>query len=293
MKTYFHKLLITGGHGQMAKAIKAHPLALPFDLTLPSHQAMDITNESSLQQAIDHVKPDCIINTAAYTAVDKAESERELALAVNQIGAQKLALACHKNNIPLIQLSTDYVFSGEKKTPYEEDDVIHPINVYGESKYLGEEAIRTHCADHLILRVSGVFSEFGQNFLKTILRLARERDELNIVSDQITSPTYAGDIAGVLFTMLQQNKFIPGTYHYCSQDAISWYEFAGMIVNTAKKRTSIKTKNIHPINANEYKTAAKRPPYSVLDCRKIKTIFDITQPAVLDGIVASLRECGN
>lgn len=289
MTTYSPKILVTGGNGQIAKAIKAHSLTTQFQLIFKSRDTLDITSNDAIKRILDDVEPDFIINTAAYTAVDKAESERDTAFFTNAEGAKQLAIAANDNRIPLLHLSTDYVFSGKQNTAYKETDKPEPINAYGESKLRGEEAIRNYCAQYLILRVSGVFSEFGHNFLKTILRLANEREILRIVSDQITSPTYAGDIAGALLMILQQNKFTPGTFHYCSQEQLSWCDFARLIVDKARANMPIKTTSVEAITTNEYPTAAKRPLFSVLNCSKIESTYKIMQPTVSVGIEASLR----
>ena len=218
------KILITGSDGQVGSALRAHVAAKNFHLIACNRENMDITNPVSIQQAISQFSPDIIINTAAYTAVDKAETHIEEVMQVNHIGTEHLAIACKRNNIPLIHLSTDYVFDGSNTLPYRENDTANPINVYGKSKWLGEQSIREHCEQHIILRVSGVFSEYGNNFMKTILRLANERKELNIIADQITCPTYASHIANVIYSLIP-NLHTWGTYHYCDAPAVSWHEF--------------------------------------------------------------------
>lgn len=289
MSNYLHKILVTGGGGQLANALQSHAKAKDFQLTFVSHQQMDITKPTSIANAITQHEPDIIINTAAYTAVDKAESEPDIATSVNHLGALELAMASEKHSIPLIHLSTDYVFAGEKNRAYTEEDEALPLSVYGESKWLGEEAIRHQIKNHIILRVSGIFSEYGNNFVKTMLRLANEKEELRIVDDQITCPTYAGDIAGVLFSILK-NTPIWGTYHYCSNTPISWHAFAVAIIEEAKKQSSLKVKKITAIPTKDYPTPAKRPLNAVLDCSKIKTHFDIVQTNCLDIIPSLLKK---
>lgn len=269
-------ILITGGDGQMGLALQTHALAKDFHITACNKHELDITNPVGIAAAISTFSPDFIINAAAYTAVDKAESDSELAMLINATGAKNLAIACKKNNIPLLHYSTDYVFDGTKAAPYLETDTINPLNVYGKSKWLGEESIRNHCEKHLILRVSGVFSEHKTNFLKTILRLAKERPELNIVKDQITNVTYAGHIADVTYTLIKNfNNY--GTYHYCDTPTQSFHAFATKIVDIARKDQLVMTKKIHAITTNDYPTAAKRPAYSVLDCHKILADYGIKQ----------------
>src|SRR5579862_812079 len=184
MTAYLPKIVITGGQGQLAKAIQFHVLANQFDLKFVSHTELDITQAIKLNEAFAQYKPDLIINTAAYTAVDKAEAERETALQVNHLGVKNLAIACEKYQVPLIHLSTDYVFDGSKNSAYQEIDATNPINFYGHSKQLGEQVIEQYLDNYIILRVSSVFSEYGHNFVKTILRLAQEKNELRIVEDQ-------------------------------------------------------------------------------------------------------------
>lgn len=273
--TYLPNVLITGAQGQLGMALQHHPLAKQMNLHALNRQQLDITHFASIEHAINTIKPDVIINSAAYTAVDKAESEYELALQINAKGAQQLAQACEAHHIPFIHISTDYIFDGNKPLPYKEKDPAHPVNRYGESKWQGEQAVREACEKHLILRVSGVFSEYGQNFFKTMLRLAKERKELRIVADQITCPTYAGDIAETLYKLIQEPKW--GTYHYCNQEATSWFHFASHIIETARQYQPLQVENIIPIPASEYVTPAKRPAYSVLDCEKIKQDAGITQ----------------
>ena len=272
------KILIVGGQGQLACALQAHPRASLFNLVAAPHALADLTNPHSLHDAIANHQPDVVINTAAYTAVDKAETEKELALNVNHLGSKNLAILCEQLKRPLIHLSTDYIFDGKQRQPYREEDEVNPINWYGESKWLGEQAIRQYCERHFILRVSGVFSEYGSNFFKTLLRLAKEKDPIRVVNDQITCPTYAGDIANVLFTLAEQEGAW-GTYHYCSQEAASWYEFACAVIAQAAKWQPLQTTRIQAITTKEYPTAAKRPPHSVLDCDKLYQQFNLIQPS--------------
>lgn len=273
------KLLITGGNGQLAQALKRHALAAQFQLHAVSHAEMDITDADAIQKTIAHYQPDWVINTAAYTAVDKAEAERELAIEVNQLGAQQLAMACQQQRIPLLHLSTDYIFDGKQLKPYQENEPANPVNLYGLSKWLGEEAVRKHCEQALILRVSGVISEYGNNFLKTMLRLATEKTVLRVVHDQITCPTYAGDIAAAVFAMVNQ-PLQTGVYHYCSAEAVSWHQFATAIIEEIKKNRPVTVLDIEAITTADYPTAAKRPAYSVLDCSKIARDYGITQPSL-------------
>lgn len=277
------KILITGANGQLASALSHHTLAKEFDLILCDKNQLDITDIASVSNAMLTHKPDIVVNTAAYTAVDKAEQDQELAFKVNCKGAENLAVVCHANDIPLIHISTDYIFDGQKGHAYGENDASHPINYYGESKWQGEVAVRANCEKHIILRVSSVFSEFGHNFYKTILRLANERKDLRVVSDQISCPTYAGDIAGAIFQIIKSEKKW-STYHFCSALPVSWHGFASAIVNAAKEKTDLMVEEVEAIPTSAYPTPAKRPAFSVLDCRKIMSDYQIEQPSWEDAI---------
>lgn len=287
MKNYLPKVLITGCDGQLGQALRAHHSACEFNIIACNRHDMDITEVTSISNAIVRHSPDFIVNTAAYTAVDQAEKEHEQALLINHLAAKYLAIACHQHQIPLIHLSTDYIFDGTKTFAYKEDDLANPINFYGKSKWLGEQAVREHLAQHIILRVSAVFSEYGNNFLKTILRLAHERETLNIVADQITCPTYAGNIAKVIYSLIKQTPTF-GTYHYCDAPPVSWYEFADAIIEQAKLKQTLFLKKINAITTAEYSTLAKRPAYSVLDCSKIKRVCGIEQAEWSERLIRSL-----
>ena len=221
-----------------------------------------------------------MINAAAYTAVDQAESEQELAFSVNCKGPAYLAKACSKFRIPLIHVSTDYVFDGSKRTPYLETDPVSPVCVYGESKAAGEKAVRDALEAHIILRTSWLYSTHGNNFVKTILRLANEREELRVVADQYGCPTYAWDLAAAILHIADQmgrrGKTQWGTYHYCGQGIITWHDFAVKICGLAKRYVPVRVKEIEAISTAEYYTPAKRPAYSVLDCSKIARCFGIS-----------------
>jgi dTDP-4-dehydrorhamnose reductase len=283
MNTYSRKILITGGNGQLAHAIKNHARARHFVVKTCTHQELDIEDLSSIENRIHEFEPHIIINTAAYTAVDRAEQEIEAAHRANFKGTKNIALACKKNSMPLIHLSTDYIFNGTKSGAYHEEEPSQPINTYGLSKWLGEEAVREYADNAIILRVSGVFSEYGHNFFKTILRLAAEKKQLEVVSDQVTCPTYAGDIAEALFIIAHEPKGW-GTYHFCSALPISWHQFAMAIIQRAQQSNTLSLAEIKPILTTNYPTLAKRPRNSVLDCEKIFKAFGILQPSWEEGI---------
>ena len=272
-------LLITGGSGQVAWDLKQFAADKTIKLVACSRDELDITNPDSINQAFAQFKPDIIINTAAYTAVDKAEQETAPAFLVNRDGAANLARACSERVIPLVHLSTDYVFDGKKEKPYQENDKSVPLGVYGQSKWEGEEAVRENCPQHIILRVSGVFGRHGNNFVKTILRLAGERETLRVVADQTTCPTPAADIAETIIIIAKQlvhsHDGLWGTYHYCSNEPTTWHHFAETIIEMAKPFHTLQVKDIQPISTAEYPTAAQRPPYCVLNTQKIHTQFGI------------------
>lgn len=272
------KLLITGGNGQLAQSLCHHPRANEFRLTACMRAELDITNPSDIEKAIISHSPDVMINCAAFTAVDLAETENEAALQINRDAVTLLAKACHEHGIPLIHLSTDYIFDGKKHGAHLETDATHPINQYGRSKWLGEETLREYCEKHLILRVSGVFSRYGHNFYKTMLRLAKERDELTVVSDQITCPTHADDIADALFTMANTSNHW-GTYHFCSTPPVSWYEFADAIITNARTLSNEFKAKVSPVPTANHPSTTKRPVNSVLGCEKIYKTFGIKQPS--------------
>ncbi|OGT42084.1 MAG: dTDP-4-dehydrorhamnose reductase [Gammaproteobacteria bacterium RIFCSPHIGHO2_12_FULL_37_34] len=270
------KLLVTGGNSQLACALRSHPAATVSTLVSCTKEQLDITHTPSIKRAIKRYQPDIIINTAAYTAVDKAEKNQKQAMQVNDIGAKNLALICEDHHILLIHFSTDYVFDGSQAHAYQEIDSTNPINVYGLSKWLGECAIRQHASQHIILRISGLFSEYGNNFLKTILHLAHKKNELQIVYDQITCPTYAGDVATVLFHMMKKLDHF-GTYHYCNTPSTSWYDFAIAIMKEARKYSVLPLKKIHSITSAQYAALANRPTCSNLNCDKIYHDYGIAQ----------------
>lgn len=290
MHTYSPKILMTGGNGQLAQAMLHHPLAKELQLIACSHLELDITKPPSITAAIKKYCPDFIINTAAYTAVDKAEQEVDRAMLVNHHGAKNLAIICNQLQLPLVHCSTDYVFDGQQTIPYHENDPINPINIYGLSKWLGEQAIRLNHQQHIILRLSGIFSAHGNNFLKKILQLAKEKPELHIVSNQWTCPTDAVDVAKVIFTIIKNHSSTWGTYHYCNTPATSWYHFAKQIIHNAKSYIPLAVKEIKAISTDQHPTLAQRPIYSVFNCEKIFNHFAISQSTWENGVRASVQQ---
>jgi dTDP-4-dehydrorhamnose reductase len=284
------KILLTGAQGQVGQAIvQANQQLSMHEIISCNRHLLDITDSTQVRKVLEQHKPDVVINAAAYTAVDKAESERELAFAVNAIGPKNLARACEASHIPLLHLSTDYIFDGQKVSSYREDDPAAPLGVYGKSKWQGEQAVREYCEKHVILRVSWVFGEHGHNFVKTMLRLMQEREELKVVNDQHGCPTYADDIAKQLLAICQDPKQW-GTFHYCGAPVTTWYSFAQAIREEASKITALRVRTIHPISTSEYPTPAQRPKHSVLNCDKLYTIYSIQQPQWRNGLVKMLQQ---
>lgn len=274
------KLLITGKNGQVGNSLVEQLNDLPEIVSLSlGKEELDITNETQVNQVISNFNPDIIINAAAYTAVDKAESEIELANAININGPRNLAKAANKINASLIHLSTDYVFSGDKLGVYNEKNLVNPQGVYGQSKLAGEQAVEEECPAHVILRTAWVFSEHGNNFVKTMLRLAQTRNTLSVVSDQFGGPTYAGDIANTILYIAQElskGNAAYGIYHYSGLPHVSWQEFASEIFKTAlAEKEIISAVMVNSITTEEYPTLAKRPANSKLDCSKIANNFSI------------------
>lgn len=235
------------------------------------------------------------MNAAAYTAVDKAESEQQAAYLVNETGAENLAHACKQIGIPLIHISTDYVYSGEQQQPYTESDVTDPLNVYGASKLAGDKVIANILDEHVILRTSWVFGQHGNNFVKTMLRLGKDRDELGIIDDQHGCPTAAEDIADTILRLceaIQAGNQAWGLYHYCGQPATTWFGFASAIFDRAKSMDFDLGVTVKPITTSDYPTPAKRPKSTILDCSKIKKRYNIDQPDWRKRLDAIIRaEC--
>ena len=266
------KILATGGNGQLAQCIKGIVKNDDeLDVDFQDLPYLDITNKQQLQSYFSKNELDYCINCAAYTAVDLAEEQSDLAYAVNAEGPKNLAEVCKKHQVKLLHISTDFVFDGKKQTPYMETDIPNPLGVYGASKWQGERYIQEVMQDYFIIRTSWLYSEYGNNFMKTMLRLSETRDEISVVSDQIGSPTYAGDLAGVLIKIVLSSTTNYGVYHYSNLGTISWYDFAVEIFKQFGKKIHVK-----PIKTKDYPTAAKRPKFSVLDTTKIENNFDCT-----------------
>jgi dTDP-4-dehydrorhamnose reductase len=253
---------------------------------------LDLTQKASIHAVFEEVRPDICINTAAYTAVDKAESDAAGAFAVNRDGVASLAEACRAVHIPLIQLSTDYVFPGTASRPYLEEDPTTPLGVYGRSKWEGEEAVRAMYREHLIVRTAWLYGHHGTNFVKTMLRLAHERQVLQVVQDQHGCPTWTRDLARALTVVCHhltraQGAHLWGTYHFCGAGQTTWYDFARAIFAEVRFSEGLSIQRVDPIPTTAYPTPAQRPAYSVLNCSKIQRVFGITPRPWRD----SLHDC--
>jgi len=269
------KILLTGANGQLGREV----IELGGSAVVPfSKAALDITNAQQLEAAVKQTKPHLIINAAAYTAVDKAEQDIEKAFAINRDGVRNLAQVCKHYDLPLIHVSTDYVFNGSKSSAYVEEDACAPLNIYGASKAEGERILQEEWEKHLIIRTSWVFGKYGANFVKTVLKLALKQPELRIVQDQQGCPTAAQDLAQTLIDLagrLSQDRASWGVFHYCGEGSTTWYEFAQQIMQAGKDLFPFKAQSIHAIMSSEFPAPARRPKNSVLSTMKIEKIYGI------------------
>lgn len=273
------KIAIAGANGQLGFQL-VKKLTGKVQLAAYDRDSLDISDPAKVEQVLSYFAPDIIINAAAYTAVDKAEQEGVLTDAINHKGAENLARTAKSLGAVLIHVSTDYVFDGKSSIPYVEDDLTNPQSVYGKSKLDGEQAIKLHCNRYFILRTAWVFCEHGNNFVKTMLRLAQSRTELGVVADQKGGPTYAGDIADAIISMVSQIHSTDeqrwGVYHYSGAPYVSWYEFANAVFTEAyRQKLIVSIPTVNAITTAQYPTPAKRPAFSMLDCTKIKRHFGI------------------
>jgi dTDP-4-dehydrorhamnose reductase len=266
------KVLVTGSNGQLGQSIRKIAIDYPeLNFIFTDRSELDITNLEQSKVVFSKLQPDYCINCAAYTAVDKAEAEPEKAFLINSSGARNIAIACKANNTVLIHISTDFVFDGKKGFPYVETDEPNPINVYGKSKLEGEREIQNIWPKHFIIRTSWLYSEFGHNFVKTILRLSKERDEISVVDDQIGSPTYTRDLAQMTAKIIcfQKNEY--GVFHFCNEGNTTWHAFAEKIFKVLGIGVIVKG-----ISSIEFGAKALRPRFSVLECKKMKQEYKIT-----------------
>ena len=280
-------ILITGSNGQlgneMRKILKEND---SFNTFYTDIEELDISNRNVVEEFIITNKIDYIINCAAYTAVDLAEDNIEIARTINHMAVESLGIAAHKAKAKVIHVSTDYVFDGTSCIPYSEEDNTNPQSVYGTTKLDGEKVLSKIIPnDHIIIRTAWLYSIYGKNFVKTMLNLGKTKDCLNVVADQIGTPTYAGDLANAIYQIISSEKWIPGIYHFTNEGVCSWYDFT----KTIHKIAGITNCIVQPISTEEYPSKAKRPAYSVLNKSKIKQIYGIKIPYWVD----SLEKCIN
>lgn len=275
-------LLITGSNGQLGNEMRLALAGYDAEVFFTDVDTLDITKGWQLDEFVDKHKITHIVNCAAFTAVDKAEEERLEAAKINIDAVGNIANAALRHGIRVIHISTDYVFDGHGYQPYSENMPALPNTVYGKTKFAGEQTLTTLCRDAIVIRTAWLYSSFGNNFVKTMIKYGREKDEMSVVSDQIGTPTYAADLARVIVEILFNKLWTPGVYHFTNEGVCSWYDFAKVI----HRLMGIEC-NVHPVSSMEYKSKTPRPYYSVLNKRKIKTTFDIEIPYWMD----SLERC--
>lgn len=279
-------ILVTGANGQLANELKVLSSGFPqYQFLFTAKEELPIENTDALTSFFQRNKMDYCINCAAYTAVDKAESEKEKAFLINAEAVGELANVCYNHQTKLIHISTDYVYDGTVHNPLKENNPVGPINIYGESKLKGEELALEKNPSAIVIRTSWVYSSFGNNFVKTMMRLFKEKSEINVINDQFGSPTYAADLAAVILNFIQQTeqgKDFSGIVNYSNSGVTTWYEFAEEIKSLVNSNCKI-----NPIPTSSYPTPAKRPLYSVLDTSKIKELLQIEIPSWKE----SLKEC--
>lgn len=277
------KIVVIGSKGQLGNELQDISTQYPhYQYFFYDKDELDITQQEEVAERIKELQPDFLINCAAYTAVDKAETDKELCFAINADAVRYLAKACKDNSTQFIHISTDYVFDGTATTPYKEDDATNPQNVYGESKLAGEKEALAEDPDAIIIRTSWVYSFYGNNFVKTMLRLMQSRPEINVVADQSGSPTYAADLAQAIMDIIEGGNWQPGIYHYSNAGVITWFDFAKAIRDLSHLSCTV-----NPITTEQYPTPAARPTYSVMDKTKIQQTFGIP----LKDWKESLQEC--
>jgi len=285
LKADLQTILVTGANGQLGSELRVIAAKYPlFKFLFTDKISLRIEDEEEVKKYFTEHSVNYCINCAAYTAVDKAESEKESAFLINTTAVAILARACDQHNAQLLHVSTDYVFDGTATKPYKETDSTNPVSIYGQSKLQGEELAIKFSPSAIIIRTAWVYASFGNNFVKTMLRLMKEKESINVVSDQFGCPTYAADLAAVIMHIVAsgKGKQHPGIYHYSNAGITNWYEFA-----VAIKKISGNSCIVNPITTAQYPTAAKRPAWSVLDTTKIKETFAVAVPAWQD----SLEQC--
>lgn len=265
-------IIVTGSKGQLGQELQRLAPAFPsYTFHFFDREEMDIADSEQVLRTFASLKPAFCINCAAYTAVDKAESEQDTAYAINAEGTKNLAVASKEQGARFLHISTDYVFNGRGEEPYKEEDPTDPVNLYGASKLKGEQLAREVNPDSVVIRTSWVYSSFGNNFVKTMLRLMQSRTEISVVADQVGSPTYAADLAEAIIQIVSSGKWNSGVYHYSNEGVINWHQFASEI-----QRYTHLNCTVHPITTEQYPTPARRPKYSVMDKEKIQRVYGFT-----------------
>ena len=283
-------ILVTGANGQLGSEIKQLSGSYAgFDFTFIDVEDLDLTNKDAVEKYFKEKSFDHVINCAAYTAVDKAESDEDTAFSVNADAVGLLGEVTARKGIRVIHISTDYVFDGSANRPYTEDAKVNPVSAYGRSKLKGEELLMKNNPDSIIIRTAWLYSAFGNNFVKTMLRFGKERDELRVVFDQVGSPTHAADLAKAVVDIIHKTvtgdkEFVPGIYHYSNEGAISWYDFASHILKLAGVDCKVT-----PVLSEEYPAPAPRPAYSVLNKGKIKEVYGLEIPYWYDSLKRMLE----
>jgi dTDP-4-dehydrorhamnose reductase len=287
-------VLVTGANGQVGQELRVLAASYPtFEFVFTSHDIMPVNDEAAVQKVFAAHHPVYCINCAAYTAVDKAESEQDMAYQVNAEGTRILAAACKANNTRFIHISTDYVFNGQSPAPYTEDAATDPVNTYGATKLKGEQLCLQYNPEAIIIRTAWVYSSFGKNFVKTMMKLMHDRPAISVVSDQVGAPTYAADLAKCMMHIVAGDhaktiNWVAGIYHYSNQGRISWHEFA-----VAIKELTGSACTVNPIPSEQYPTPAKRPAFSLLDTNKIRTTFHTTIPEWKESLQTCIKLLGN
>ncbi|MDX8339171.1 dTDP-4-dehydrorhamnose reductase [Draconibacterium sp. IB214405] len=280
------KILITGAYGQLGSELKVLSKNYPgWEFVFTDVDSLDITDEDQVKSYFANNNFELVINCAAYTAVDKAESDFETAQKVNALAPKLLAKYSKEVGAKYIHVSTDYVFAGDAHLPYEEIDAVAPNGAYGKTKLEGEQNCQAENPETVIIRTAWLYSAFGNNFVKTMLRLGKERDELGVVFDQVGSPTYAADLASAILQVAESEKFVPGIYHYSNEGVASWFDFAKAIFELSGVKCKVK-----PVLSENFPTPAKRPAYSVLNKSKIRDTFDLKIPYWRDSLKICIKQ---
>lgn len=284
------KILITGCQGQLGNEMRLALTGSEHTVLLTDVAELDICRADAVEDYVREHGITHIVNCAAYTSVDRAEEDPVTAARINTAAVENIARAAARHSVRVVHISTDYVFSGHDSLPYEENMPANPRTVYGKTKFAGEKVLQALCPAPVIIRTAWLYSSFGNNFVKTMLRLGRERDELNVVYDQVGSPTYAADLARAIMCVLGSPEWRPGVYHFTDAGVCSWYDFTKAILREAGIEC-----RVNPILSSEYKYRTPRPPYSVLNTRKIRTVYGAETPYWLDSLsrcIAELRAKG-